>query len=69
MGAVKGMVMDLEERCFSELEDEIAQCEDISDAQFKAMEIFKENNLLDYIGADHLEESVSEMWASKMERI
>jgi hypothetical protein len=65
MGAVKSMVMDLEEKCFDQLTDEIGECEDISDAQFKAMKIFKENNLLDYIGADYLEESVSEIWAEK----
>lgn len=65
MGAVKDMVMDLEEKCFDQLSDSISECEDISEAQSKAMEIFKENNLLDYIGADYLEESVSEMWQEK----
>jgi len=65
MGAVKDMVMDLEEKCFDQLSDEISECEDISEAQSKAMEIFKENDLLDYIGADYLEESVSEMWQEK----
>ena len=65
MGAVKDMVMDLEEKCFDQLSDEISECEDISEAQSKAMKIFKENDLLDYIGADYLEESVSEMWQEK----
>lgn len=65
MGAVKNMVMDLEEKCFDQLSDEISECEDISEAQSKAMKIFKENDLLDYIGADYLEESVSEMWQEK----
>ena len=62
MGAVKSMVMDLEEKCFDQLADEIGECEDMIEAQSKAMKIFKENNLLDYTGADYLEESVSEMW-------
>ena len=65
MGAVKDMVMDLEEKCFDQLSNEISECEDISEAQSKAMKIFKENDLLDYIGADYLEESVSEMWQEK----
>lgn len=65
MGAVKNMIVDLEEKCFSELESEIAECEDIDQAQEKAMDIFIENDLLDYVGVDNLQESVSEMWQEK----
>ena len=41
MGAVKNMVMDLEEKCWDEVADVISECEDISEAMAKAIDIFK----------------------------
>ena len=65
MGAMKSMIMDLEEKCFDQVAEAISECEHFSEAQAKALKIFKENNLIDYVCADYLEESVSEMWNEK----
>ena len=62
MGAVKDMVMDLEEKCWDEVADVISECEDISEAMSKAVDIFKKEDLIGYLEADDIEEGVSEMW-------
>ena len=62
MGAVKSMVMDLEEKCWDEVADVISECEDISEAMSKAVDIFKKEDLIGYLEADDIEEGVSEMW-------
>ena len=62
MGAVKNMVMDSEEKCWDEVADVISECEDISEAMSKAVDIFKKEDLIGYLEADDIEEGVSEMW-------
>jgi len=64
MGAVKNMIVDLEEKCFDLVAERISHCVDIQEAQEKAYDIFLENGLID-IDNDYLEESVSEMWAEQ----
>jgi hypothetical protein len=65
MGAVKNMIIDLEEKCFDQVAEQISHCVDIAEAQEKAHDIFLENGLLECIDNDYLEESVSEMWADQ----
>ena len=65
MGAVKSMVMDLEEKCWDEVADIIGECEDISEAMAKAIDIFEKEDLIGYLDTDTIEESVSEMWQEK----
>ncbi len=62
MGAVKNMMLDLEEKCWDEVADVISECEDISEAMSKAVDIFKKEDLIGYLEADDIEEGVSEMW-------
>jgi hypothetical protein len=62
MGAVKDMVMDLEEKCWDQVADAISECEDISEAMSKAIDIFKKEDLIGYLDTDTIEEGVSEMW-------
>ena len=62
MGAVKSMVMDLEEKCWDEVADVISECKDISEAMAKAIDIFEKVDLIGYFDTDTIEESVSEMW-------
>lgn len=62
MGAVKAMLMDEEEKVWDKVADVISESEDISEAQSKAIELFKEHNLLGYVDEDMIEEGVSEMW-------
>ena len=62
MGAVKNMVMDLEEKCWDEVADVLSECEDISEAMAKAIDIFKKEDLIGYLDTDAIEEGVSEMW-------
>ena len=62
MGAIKSMIMDLEEKCFDQVAEAIIECESFDEAQAIAVKVFRENNLVDVIGADYLEESVCEMW-------
>lgn len=62
MGAVKNMVMDLEEKCWDEVANLISESEDISEAMAKAVDIFKKEDLIGYLDADEIEEGVSEMW-------
>ena len=65
MGAVKNMMLDLEEKCWDEVADVISECEDISEAMSKAVDIFKKEDLIGYLEADDIEEGVSEMWQEK----
>ena len=65
MGAVKNMIIDLEEKCFDLVAERISHCVDIQEAQEKAYDIFLENGLIECIDNDYLEESVSEMWAEQ----
>jgi hypothetical protein len=62
MGAVKNMMLDLEEKCWDEVADVISECEDISEAMSKAVDIFKKEDLIGYLNTDTIEEGVSEMW-------
>ena len=62
MGAVKAWLMDEEEKIWDRVADAVKESEDISEAQSKAIDLFKENNLLGYIEEDMIEEGVSEMW-------
>lgn len=65
MGAVKNMIVDLEEKCFDQVAEAIIDCDSFDKAQAIALKVFNENNLVDVLGADYLEESVSEMWAEQ----
>ena len=49
MGAVKAWLMDEEEKIWDKVADAVKESEDISEAQSKAIELFKENNLLGYV--------------------
>ena len=62
MGAVKAMLMDEEEKVWDKVADVISESEDISEAQSKAIELFKKHDLLGYVDEDMIEEGVSEMW-------
>ena len=62
MGAVKSMVMDLEEKCWDNVADVISECEHVSEAMSKAVEIFKAEDLIGYMDVDTIEEGVGEMW-------
>ena len=46
MGAVKAWLMDEEEKIWDKVADAVKESEHISEAQSKAIELFKENNLL-----------------------
>ncbi len=62
MGAVKAMLMDEEEKVWDKIADVVSESEDISEAQSKAIELFKKHDLLGYVDEDMIEEGVSEMW-------
>ena len=62
MGAVKAMVMDLEEKCWDDVANIIIDCDDISEAMAKAIKIFQAEDLIGYIDTDAIEEGVGEMW-------
>ena len=63
MGAVKNMMMDLEEKCWDEVSSiQFDECEDISEVMSEAVNIFKRENLIGYLDTDTIEEGVSEMW-------
>ena len=62
MGAVKNMMIDLEEKCWDEAASIIGECEYISEAMSEAVNIFKRENLIGYLDTDTIEEGVSEMW-------
>jgi len=62
MGYMKNLCMDLEEKCWSEVADVIAESKHISEAMPKAVEIFAQEDLLAYVTTEQIEEGVSEMW-------
>jgi hypothetical protein len=62
MGAVKNMMIDLEEKCWDEAASIIGECEYISEAMIEAVNIFKREGLIGYLDTDTIEEGVSEMW-------
>ena len=45
MGAVKAMLMDEEEKVWDKIADVVSESEDISEAQSKAIELFKKHDL------------------------
>jgi len=62
MGYMKNLCMDLEEKCWSDVADVIAESKHISEAMPKAVEIFAQEDLLAYVTTEQIEEGVSEMW-------
>lgn len=54
--------MDIEEKLWDDVGEEIKECATESEAQIYALKLANERGVLDYVGADELEEAVSEMW-------
>ena len=62
MGRVKEMAMEIEERVYDTVADFIPECENVSEAQARALLLAEEQELLFYLDKEHVEEAVSEMW-------
>ena len=62
MGAVKSMVMDIEEACWDRVADSIGECEHVGEAKKKAMDIFLAEDMLCVVDIETIEDGVDEMW-------
>tara|TARA_B100000902_G_scaffold130361_1_gene129320 strand:- start:68 stop:280 length:213 start_codon:yes stop_codon:yes gene_type:complete len=62
MSKTKNWIMDIEEKLWDDVGEEIKECATESEAQIYALKLANERGVLDYVGADELEEAVSEMW-------
>jgi hypothetical protein len=63
MGNVKSWAMDLDEKCWDEVADVIAECENVGEAYVKATEIFAQSGM--YVDMElfaQIEEGVDAMW-------
>ena len=54
--------MDLEEKLWDDVSEEIKECATESEAQIYALKLANERGMLEYIDADAIEEGVGEMW-------
>ena len=54
--------MDIEEKLWDDVGEEIKECATESEAQIYALKLANERGVLDYVGADVIEEAVGEMW-------
>jgi hypothetical protein len=55
-------IMDLEEKLWDDVGEQIRECATESEAQIYALKLANERGMLEYIDADAIEEAVSEMW-------
>lgn len=54
--------MDLEEKLWDDVSEQIKECATESEAQIYALKLANERGMLEYIDADAIEEGVGEMW-------
>jgi len=62
MGAMKSMIMDIEEKCWDKVADIVKESEHVTEAMNKSVAVFAQERLLGYISVEDIEEGVSEMW-------
>ena len=62
MSKTKYWIMDIEEKLWDDVGEEIKECATESEAQIYALKLANERGVLDYVGADVIEEAVGEMW-------
>jgi hypothetical protein len=62
MSKTKNWIMDIEEKLWDDVGEEIKECATESEAQIYALKLANERGVLDYVGADVIEEAVGEMW-------
>lgn len=55
-------ILTIEEKCFDQVGDMIGDCEHVSEAMARAIEIFRKENMLGYMSKEDIEDSVAEMW-------
>jgi hypothetical protein len=55
-------IMDLEEKLWDDVSEQIRECATESEAQIYALKLANERGMLEYIDADAIEEGVGEMW-------
>ena len=63
MSKTKNWIMDLEEKAYDTVANNVGDCEHEAEAMEMAVKVFSENSLLgNYVEVDDLEGAVSEMW-------
>lgn len=62
MGAVKNMMMDMEEKCWDQVADIVQESEHVGEAMNRAGAVFAQAGMLGYLSSEDIDEGVNEMW-------